>query len=1199
MERNFRLGGFEVIRKIAGGGFGEIWLARHPRSDVRYAVKTLGGRASRRPGVYDAFAREVEAVARLNHPAIVAVHDFGRCGPEAERATHGLIAADAPWLVMDYLPGGPVDERVAMPWPALLSVLGDVLHGLAHAHARGILHLDLKPSNVLRRFDPDGQERYVLTDFGTAVLLDAETGQSSDPGWVAGTPLYMSPERFFGEERDWGPWSDLYAVGVMAWQLSCGRVPFDDRDVARVASTHAREALPPLADTSDAPEGLMAWLGGMCAKDPWQRYRDAAEALAGLGQVAGSPRRARVASGQPASVADTTQVLARAASDLRSQMTVAGTTVRERARPVVPSDWREAVADPPAHAPDNVGLGLVGRRIPALVGRHAERDALWLALRDSTHTPSPVVVVIEGASGVGKSRLARWVAESASEAVGAFTLYASHSSPPAAHDGVVPMLARALRVRAADPPDLLRFCRRLLQAWSVANEYDVEALSETLRPVVLPEWSGPVPWTVRLVRPAERFGVVARLVRRVATRHPVVMVVDDAQWGADSVEFVRHLAELPDSEAFSALVVLTCRREARVEESVTFEQIDGLHRFATTRTLPLAPLPDADQVTLLNGLAGFDEQVAAEIAARTVGNPLFAVQLVRHWADTGLIREGEDGYQWVEGAVLDAPVELRDVWRDRIEAAVADAGWPERRMVRLALERAAVLGTSVDIVEWRGVCGDVPGGALDALVDALRRHHLITEGPGRWSFLHAMLRETVEWIAARAGRAPEHHAAVAGWLEQRDAVDRVQHLRRLADHLEGARLPEEAFERLLELLKLEWGTELSVRALVQARARRALAAIDPDRRALREVELEVAVLLDDTLPRALGPAVIERLTAMRALAESAGRSEIVWDIDSLLVGRDTYELVASRREQALGELLDRAIGLGDVIRQLQARVRLGSVQEAAGHTLSAIETTQSLLTPPPSLAHHVARINGLGVLHRSLVDQRRHSEASRALDAFESAARGRGSRELLLLGHLLKSEVCVRAGDYAVAEHHLAEAIALAQSAEPGRAAYPLVHRVALYARWSKWTECLAAMDEAGRRASAAKQPILAGFAVLYASPAMAVLGERARWDALVPAALELLERGNTREAVVARAVAQAGLEWLRVGEPERAALALSFAGRAFAELNELGLAEQVGDVVAGRELPRAFSFLDDVAPPDTGSVPRQERVHLGAKRLG
>ena len=205
--KHTRVGAFELDRLLGEGGMASVWSAHHVESELRVAVKLVQRLSDRMRAV---FRREVEAVAGLDHPGIVMVYDHGEKDNE-------------PWLVMEHASGGSL-EGAAPPdsWSAMLERVLRILDALAHAHARGVVHRDLKPGNILVCTAGDLRPGIKLADFGLALALDGRRVLAAG----AGTPAYMAPEQVLGHWWNLGPWTDLYALGGMAWEMATGTRPF-------------------------------------------------------------------------------------------------------------------------------------------------------------------------------------------------------------------------------------------------------------------------------------------------------------------------------------------------------------------------------------------------------------------------------------------------------------------------------------------------------------------------------------------------------------------------------------------------------------------------------------------------------------------------------------------------------------------------------------------------------------------------------------------------------------------------------------------------------------------------------------------------------------------------------------------------------------------------------------------------------------
>ena len=249
--------GYELVRPLGAGGFGEVVLARHVALDRLVAIKRIHAHALAGPADLERFRREARVLAGLDHPSIVRVYDFRRDVGDAQ-------------LVMEYVDGNPLDALVELgplPAPRALRVLDDVATALAEAARHGIAHRDVKPGNVfvLR----DGHAK--LGDFGLArIAADPSVFRTSD-GTSVGTPAYLPPEVGQGTgEPD--AYSDAYSFAVMAYEVLTGHLPFEGMGAIAMIAAHMSQDPPAPADIVPGfPVAASDALLGGLAKDPHSR----------------------------------------------------------------------------------------------------------------------------------------------------------------------------------------------------------------------------------------------------------------------------------------------------------------------------------------------------------------------------------------------------------------------------------------------------------------------------------------------------------------------------------------------------------------------------------------------------------------------------------------------------------------------------------------------------------------------------------------------------------------------------------------------------------------------------------------------------------------------------------------------------------------------------------------------------------------
>jgi hypothetical protein len=252
---------YEVREEIGRGGSATVYLAC--QTDLRrlVALKELSAFSAADPTFARRFVRESQVSASLSHPGIVTVHDY-------------FEADGAPFIAMEYVPNGSLRSRVgALSLDRIAGVLEAMLGALAHAHAHGIVHRDLKPENVL--VTAEGGVK--IADFGIAKALDSVDTALTVTGTTIGTPTYMAPEQATAGEV--GAWTDLYAIGVIAFELIAGKPPFGDGEPVAILLRHLKDEPPPLTQVapSTAP-AVSDWVARLLEKAPEKRPRSAAEA---------------------------------------------------------------------------------------------------------------------------------------------------------------------------------------------------------------------------------------------------------------------------------------------------------------------------------------------------------------------------------------------------------------------------------------------------------------------------------------------------------------------------------------------------------------------------------------------------------------------------------------------------------------------------------------------------------------------------------------------------------------------------------------------------------------------------------------------------------------------------------------------------------------------------------------------------------
>ncbi len=258
---NILIPGYDIGDEIGEGAMASVYLATQRSLERKVALKIMAAALAADPSFCERFLREGKTLARLSHPHTVTIHDIGNVG-------------ELYYMAMEYLPNGTLKERIAAgltPEQGLIYIR-QIASALGYAHGLGLVHRDVKPANILFRADGTA----VLSDFGIAKSLDDRT-QFTQAGFAVGTPSYMSPEQARGQDIDGR--ADLYALGVVLYEILVGKLPYSGNDALSTALAHLTEPLPELPEHHGRYQDVLRKL---LAKDPAERFADAAALLQAL-----------------------------------------------------------------------------------------------------------------------------------------------------------------------------------------------------------------------------------------------------------------------------------------------------------------------------------------------------------------------------------------------------------------------------------------------------------------------------------------------------------------------------------------------------------------------------------------------------------------------------------------------------------------------------------------------------------------------------------------------------------------------------------------------------------------------------------------------------------------------------------------------------------------------------------------------------
>ncbi len=1002
-------GSFETSGLLGKGGMGVVWRARHvDGTDVALkVVRPLRGDTTK---ALRALRREIQAVAALNHRGIVQIVDVGEFGEGQDAQT---------WFAMELAEGGTFEEVNVSDFSELSRLLFDILDALAYAHARGIIHRDIKPSNILLASHPDGGWRCVLTDFGIAHVSSPNVGLSlAEVNEAnAGTPSYMAPEQFHGAWRTYGPWTDLYALGCLAFEMATGAPPFPADSSLRVAMRHMYDPLPKPVPRFAIPDQFASWLERMTAKDANLRFRSAADAAWGLVKVvndsidyapsASIMGRSRRKDSEGISTIQTRLLNAETlGAKLASDRPHAASSVLVESPPV-PYFVVEAT-EMHDRVMFGVGLNLFGLRQTPFVGRFEERELLWSALRRACHG-SLQAVILSGESGSGRSRLKQWLAMR-SEEVGAMDVIdVHHSETGAGAHGLGPAIMRALGVQGLKGRELVDSIETaLLGLASRSNRASVDLTGRAaeLAQMLIPESIPGFPLVV-FEAPRQRHLLVAWLLELMASTRPVLLAIDEAQWGWDTLAMVAHLTETRPELPILAVVVIS----EEVSCPIARTNRAGLAQWPHTVSMHLGPLSERDHESLVRAVAPLDSPTISRVVAATTGHPGRVMQVIRDLIDRGSLQPGENGFGLTRGFQISQGI--NSVWTqmlNRMQKALGGDHWEETSTV---LEIAAALGGSVDPDHLEAIATslNVHQHIETVLVTAFEIGLMRYDDTG-WSFTARDYEVELRHGSQESGRWANIHRTCAKHVPQEGSHGMPASERRFV-HLDLAGFDEEAAVELAAALEdhLFQSSYPRAGAIADDLERRlaTLGAAPDDSRRIRAATARLDVLrfmgrLQDAMDAAHG---MEQRVA--TCADSNARADALRAMANIRYSSGDYEVASVLSGKAFSLAVGNDLLLAKLYHGAAWYLSNGpKAREAAkAYAISAEHARKAGSDRDVAWALH-----GLSELKARLLESDGRELAVEARDLFAAA----GSRTGWSLAQNVIAEFERQAGNYAEAE---------------------------------------------------------------------------------------------------------------------------------------------------------------------------------------
>ncbi|MBV9948663.1 MAG: AAA family ATPase [Myxococcales bacterium] len=995
---------------------GVVYLCRDSVTGDRVALKRLRApdKGEARPEESWWFHQEARAVALLAHAAIVRARDFGQ------------LADGTPFFVMDVLPGRSVHEwmhTTRLPWRVIWAMVDQVLAALGHAHARGVIHGDLKPSNVMLDLASNGRgpRAYVL-DLGLAWLREYRHDSRLDGARApevavhsgAGTVGWVAPEQIRRQAALVGPATDLYALGCVMYRVLSGHEVFEGnaQDVLRA---HKRSAVPMPKLPEDVPEGAGRFVVRLLEKKPWDRFEFAADA-----------RRAWRALKPPD--AATLEDLVQSASSSR--------------------------AAPAAYA-RSLAPGILSLRAPMLVARHDERRELRTAVDQvAAGRPRQELIALIGAAGVGKSRLAEWICAEVHEQGTMLPLRARYGRMATPLDGITGAINAHFGLEGADRVTVEEV---LMARWEVEKGDDdaltwVAATAEWLRPAppgaVAP--LGPSGKRFVLDRPELRFVVIRRVLEYLSRDRPVLLWLDDLHYASPNTFEVITRLRL-DAADLPLLILATARSETLATDLDAALRMEAMRAAWGGKVLEIKALATDDTETLLRSALPLDEPAVKRAVEQSRGNPLFALQLLYAWAGGGYLTLEGGRYRVPERALHGRAITTAELWDERVRAIPTE--------LRLSAYAAAALGDDVRGDVLRMLCASLGMDARDALVALTRAQILLAVGNDQFRWPHALLQEHLLERLNERSDAPAIYRLAAHALAKHPAVGSRRTMKHRVSNLIKAGDDDTAAKLMFDFIRGSWrrgrdtaatlrdlelldghlhGANAARGALWRAEALRYIGKLDEARaeaegarRAFAQAgdvasEAGVLRLLGHIASDLAQPAqgrllVMQAIEQYERIGDAAGRAQA-----EVVLGEIDYLLGDHPRARAtLKRALERCSDVGDLMGRAQCLVLLAVIEGAVG----AFRRGRELLTQARAGFDAIGYRLGVAQCDVALghADHRASDFAgarARALAARASFRelqnpRGEAGCERLL------AMVALDANDYAAAEAHASVALCI------------------------------------------------------------------------------------------------------------------------------------------------------------------------------
>ncbi len=739
IEKNV-YGRFVLEELIGQGGVGEVWRAHSTNKKNRpFALKMLRPEYLGNAKLRRRFTREARASTKLSHPNIATVYGFGVDEP--------------PYIAMELIEGPTLDSAIECGISVydIIKIGIQLAAGLAHAHARGVVHRDLKPDNVLlsKAKLPRKMGQPKIVDFGIATLDDYVGGErETQIGEVVGTPRYMSPEQAIGEAV-LGPRSDMYSLGLLLYELVVGERPFQEASGLAVMSNHVHDPIPRMVARKgiSLPEKLDRIIMRSLRKrsaDRWNSCGEMREELETLlAEIKEDPLSRRYPSeGLHHHVLSKDRVTQEASG-------LQGSPLKRATEASIVDSWKQEIP---------------------FTGRAKEKEQLRFYADKARHSSAGSIVFLEGEAGVGKSRIANWFKQTLEEE-GAFRTHSGAFSPDVyGLGGAREVLDSMFHTAGVPRQKLAQKVEQRLLAWGHDSKEDVLTLVEFLRPsesTVLPDAK----------TRSELFGLLLRIFEVASQRVPRLLFFDDVHWaGLGLYDFLETLVAEIKARSLRIVIVATLRSEDLADRPKIVERLEILRKYPSVHRMIIPRLEHHDGVDLIQAILPSEPELVEIVLERSSGNPLHLIMLLRYLREEKLLewKEGRwcaTNLQIIKNTV---PPSLGDLFHARLRQA--ESHFDGRGRLEKVLQIAAFAGSRFryDVVKkMLREEGHTLQGSFDIDLEHLVAEGFLVEIPGSaqewYGFSHGLVCDFIVQNTSPEDAQKLHKAAALAFSAMTDA----------------------------------------------------------------------------------------------------------------------------------------------------------------------------------------------------------------------------------------------------------------------------------------------------------------------------------------------------------------------------------------------------------------------------------------------